>query len=332
MLAPVALTMGEPAGIGGEVTLKAWLKRREYRVPCFFIIDDPVHLTRLAQQLDLSVPIEAINNPAEASALFEQALPVLTRPLPGSMVPGHADPLNAQAVIGAIDDAIDLVQNGAASAMVTNPINKHVLMSAGFKHAGHTDYLAERAGGGVPVMMLACPGLRVIPITVHTSLQAAISLLNPQLIIEKTKIVATALTRYFGVAKPHIAIAGLNPHAGEGGLLGAEETDIIQPAIDALKQEGLSVRGPIPSDTMFHDRARAGYDAAICMYHDQALIPIKTLDFFNSVNITLGLPFIRTSPDHGTAFEIAGTGVADERSLVAALKMAADMAHRQHHS
>lgn len=328
--APLVLTMGEPAGIGGEITIKAWLTRRETDLPCFFVIDDPDRLERLAKNLEWPLKIATINDPADAPNQFEQALPVLAKPLPGSMTPGEADPRNATSVIGAIDDAVDYVQKGVASAMVTNPIHKHALMSQGFRHAGHTDYLAERAGGDdTPVMMLACPGLRVVPLTVHMALRDAINEISQAMIVEKTKIVHASLTRDFGIAAPHIVISGLNPHAGEGGLLGAEETDIIQPAVEALKRDGLSVRGPIPADTLFHDRARKGYDAAICMFHDQALIPLKTLDFFHGVNITLGLPFIRTSPDHGTAFEIAGTGVADERSLVAALKTAADMASRR---
>ena len=327
---PIALTMGEPAGIGGEVTIKAWLNRRETNLPCFFAIDDPARLERLAKNLKWPLKIAPIETPADAINQFEQALPVLAKPLPGNLTPGEADPRNAAAVIGAIDDAVKFVQMGAASAMVTNPINKHVLMKQGFQHAGHTDYLAERAGGtDTPVMMLACPGLRVIPLTVHMSLQNAIRALSTALIVEKTKIVNDALVRDFGIESPHIAISGLNPHAGEGGLLGTAEIEIIQPAVEILKRDGLFVWGPVPADTMFHERARAEYDAAVCMYHDQALIPIKTLDFYRGVNITLGLPFIRTSPDHGTAFEIAGTGVADERSLVAALKTAAEMARRR---
>lgn len=328
--APLALTMGEPAGIGGEITIKAWLKRRETDLPCFFAIDDPARLKRLAKKLEWPLKIATIDDPADAAAQFERALPVLAKPLPGSMTPGEADPRNAAVVIEAIDDAVDFVQTGLASAMVTNPIHKHALMTQGFKHAGHTDYLAERAGGGgTPVMMLACPGLRVVPLTVHMSLRDAIKALSPAMIIEKTKIVHSALTRDFGIVSPRIVISGLNPHAGEGGLMGREEADIIEPAIEVLKRNGLSVRGPVPADTLFHDRARAGYDAAICMYHDQALIPLKTLDFYRGVNITLGLPFIRTSPDHGTAFEIAGAGIADERSLVAALKMADEMTRRR---
>jgi 4-hydroxythreonine-4-phosphate dehydrogenase len=325
--------MGEPAGIGGEITIKAWLTRRETDLPCFFVIDDPERLEQLAKDQDWPLKIAPINDPADAANQFEQALPVLVKPLPGSRTPGEADPRNAAAVIGAIDDAVDYVQKGVASAMVTNPIHKHALMSQGFRHAGHTDYLAERAGGGdKPVMMLACPGLRVVPLTVHMALRDAINEISQTMIVEKTKIVHDALTRDFGVTSPHIVISGLNPHAGEGGLLGEEETDIIQPAVETLKRDRLSVRGPVPADTLFHERARKGYDAAICMFHDQALIPLKTLDFFHGVNITLGLPFIRTSPDHGTAFEIAGAGVADERSLVAALKTAADMASRRSHS
>lgn len=330
MPGPLALTMGEPAGIGGEIALKAWLARETEAVPPFFMIDDAGRLAALAERLGWQIRIAPIQAPEEAAAVFADALPVLSRPLGKIPVPGVADPANAGAVIAAIDEAVDLVVTGRAAAVVTNPIHKLTLTQAGFHHNGHTDYLAELAGDGSrAVMMLACASLRVVPLSVHISLRDSIQALNEDAIIETVHITAAALTRDFGIAKPRIVVAGLNPHAGEGGTMGREDTDIIAPAVAKLQRAGLSVRGPAPSDTLFHERARSEYDAAVCMYHDQALIPIKTIDFFAAVNVTIGLPFIRTSPDHGTAFEIAGTGAADARSLIAALRMAAVMAARR---
>mgnify|MGYP003627016188 CR=1 FL=1 len=330
MPGPLVLTMGEPAGIGGEVALKAWLARGTAAVPPFFMIDDASRLATLADRLGWTVKIAPIEAPEEAEAVFADALPVLSRPLRNFPIPGTPDQAHAGAVIAAIDEAVDLVARGRASAVVTNPIHKLTLTQAGFHHNGHTDYLAELAGDGSrAVMMLACESLRVVPLSVHISLRDSINAVTQDAIIETAHITAAALRRDFGIRQPHIVIAGLNPHAGEGGTMGREDTDIIAPAVQQLKGAGISVRGPAPADTLFHERARTEYDAAICMYHDQALIPIKTIDFFAAVNVTIGLPFIRTSPDHGTAFEIAGTGVADERSLIAALKMAATMATRR---
>ncbi len=327
---PLALTMGEPAGIGGEVALKAWLAREQSNVPPFFLIDDIDRLTALAAKLDWPVKLSTIPTPEEAIAHFGTALPVLSRPLSSRPIPGTPDPANAPAVISAIDEAVKLVTMGAAAAVVTNPIHKLTLTQAGFPHNGHTEYLAELAGGGArAVMMLACDSLRVVPLSVHVGLRDSIAAVTEEAIIEIVTITAAALTRDFGITNPHIVVAGLNPHAGEGGTMGCEDLEIVTPAVEKLKKTGLSVRGPAPSDTLFHERARDGYDAAVCMYHDQALIPVKTIDFYSSVNITLGLPFVRTSPDHGTAFEIAGTGIADERSLVAALKSAASIARRR---
>lgn len=327
---PLALTMGEPAGIGGEIALKAWLERDTNRVPPFYLIDDPGHLEALKGRLGWPVSLRPIETPEEALAAFHDALPVLVHPLPRQPVPGTPQRDNAPAVIAAIDLAVEHVQSGRAEAIVTNPIHKKVLVDAGFRHVGHTDYLAQLAGHGArAVMMLACSELRVVPVCVHLSLRESIEALNAEKIVAATRATAQALTSDFGIELPHIALTGLNPHAGEEGAMGREEIDFIRPAIEQMKREGLSVRGPEPADTLFHERARAGYDAAVCMYHDQALIPIKTLDFHGAVNITLGLPFVRTSPDHGTAFEIAGTGVANEASLVAALKMASTMARRR---
>lgn len=326
---PIALTMGEPAGVGGEITLKAWLRRDD--LAPFFVIDDARRLGALAKRLEWPVPIAEIEWPEEAESIFADALPVMPRPLPGRTTPGDPDPANAPLVLRAIEEAVAFAMEERAAAVVTNPINKAVLYDAGFRHPGHTEYLAELAGGGArPVMMLTCPGLRVVPVTVHLPLREAAANLRTEDIVAISRIVRQALETDFGILQPRIAVAALNPHGGEGGALGVEEIDIIAPAVEALKQEGLSVSGPVPADTLFHEKARQSYDAAICMYHDQALIPLKTIDFHSGVNITLGLPFVRTSPDHGTAFDIAGTGVADETSLVEALKLAASVAGRRY--
>jgi len=327
---PLALTMGEPAGIGGEIALKAWLARDRNGAPPFFMIDDPARLTALARRLGWPVSTVPIDAPEEALDAFAHGPPVLARPLVEPPVPGTPNPAHAKAVIEAIDDAVGFVTAGRASALVTNPIHKLTLTEAGFRHNGHTDYLAELAGdGSMAVMMLACADLRVVPLSTHMALRDAIAAVTQAAIIAVTQTTIDALRDDFGIEQPRIVVTGLNPHAGEGGTMGREEVDIIAPAIAHLQQAGLSVRGPAPADTLFHDRARSAYDAAICMYHDQALIPIKTVDFQTAVNITLGLPFVRTSPDHGTAFEIAGTGAADESSLVAAMKVAAGLATRR---
>jgi len=323
----LALTMGEPAGVGGEVTLKAWKAKS---TPAFFVIDDAERLRGLAQSLELDVPIREINIPSESPGVFERALPVLHRPLNTSVVAGKPTPDNAKAVMDSIKVAVELVRAGQASAVVTNPIHKETLYEAGFKHPGHTEFLADLAAIDTPpVMMLASPELRVVPVTIHVSIAQALSNLNKDDIITTARITAQALTKHFAIAKPRLAIAGLNPHAGEGGNMGQEEITTIAPAIAKLCELGIDASGPWPPDTMFHEATRKAYDVAICMYHDQALIPIKTIDFDGAVNVTLGLPFIRTSPDHGTAFNIAGAGVASERSLLAALRMAADMAKQQ---
>jgi len=326
---PLALTMGEPAGIGGEIALLAWLRRGE-GVPVFYLIDDPERLTGLAARLGWAVPIQAIDGPARAPAIFPEALPVL--PVGGTVkaAPGRPETADAPLVIGAIDRAVADVQGGQAAAVVTNPINKEALYRTGFPHPGHTEYLGELAGGGVtPIMMLASPELRVVPVTIHLALRQAIAALTSATIITAGRVTHTALQRDFGIAEPVLAIAGLNPHAGEGGSLGHEDIGIVTPAIAELRAAGIDARGPLAADTMFHAAARQSYDAALCMYHDQALIPIKTLDFDGAVNVTLGLPFIRTSPDHGTAFDIAGQGIARPDSLIAALRLAAEMAARR---
>jgi 4-hydroxythreonine-4-phosphate dehydrogenase len=322
---PLALTMGEPAGIGGEIALKAWRARAE-GVPDFYVIDDPDRLARLAARLGWPVPVRPIADPADTAEIFPTALPVV--PI-GAAVRGGAgrpDPADAAAVVGAIETAVADVRGGRAAALVTNPINKDSLYRAGFRYPGHTEYLAELAGDGLtPVMMLVAPELRVVPVTIHLPLRRVVDSLTTDAIVTAGRITALALQRDFGIAAPVLAVAGLNPHAGEAGGLGREEIEIVEPAIAALRRDGVDARGPFAADTMFHAAARRTYDAALCMYHDQALIPIKTIDF-DGVNVTLGLPFVRTSPDHGTAFAIAGKGVARAQSLVAALRLAAEMA------
>ena len=318
---PLILTMGEPAGIGAEIAAGAWRALRASG-PCFALIDDAGR--------DFGVPVVQIAAPEEASAAFARALPILHRPLSAPVVPGKPSPAHAPAVIAAIEEAVALAKSGRASGVVTNPIQKASLTAAGFPHPGHTEFLGELAGMGVPpVMMLACSELRVVPVTVHEALAKAIARLTPAMIIATSRIVDAALKRDFGLASPRLAIAGLNPHAGEAGTMGREEIDIIAPAIAALQAEGIDARGPMPPDTMFTALARPHYDVAICHYHDQALIPIKTIDMAGGVNVTLGLSIIRTSPDHGTALDIAGKGLADPASLIAAIRLAGELAQKR---
>ncbi|WMS44305.1 4-hydroxythreonine-4-phosphate dehydrogenase PdxA [Acuticoccus sp. MNP-M23] len=326
MSAPLAITMGEPAGIGGEITLAAWATRR---LPPFVLIDDPARVRALATTLGLNVPVEAVNGPAEAAEVFARALPVLPLSEPVPLALGTPSGGTAPAVLESIRTAVSLAMSGAAGAVVTNPIHKAVLIDAGFRHPGHTEFLAEL--GGVPrtVMMLAGPDLRVVPVTIHIALKAVPAALTADEIIETGRIVARALRQDFGIGSPRIAVAGLNPHAGEDGKMGTEDRDIIAPAVATLQADGIAAFGPLSADTLFHARARATYDAALCMYHDQALIPIKTLAFDEGVNVTLGLPFVRTSPDHGTALDIAGKAIARPDSLIAAINLAADHAARR---
>ncbi|HVB15200.1 MAG TPA: 4-hydroxythreonine-4-phosphate dehydrogenase PdxA [Stellaceae bacterium] len=329
MALPLALTMGEPAGIGGEIALQAWLRRGD-GVPPFYVIDDPGRLAELARHLGWDVRLRTLSAPQEAGAVFAEALPV--RPVGGRphAEPGRPDPADAALVIAAIDAAVADVQAGNAAAIVTNPISKEALYRAGFRHPGHTEYLGELAGlATTPVMMLACAELRVVPVTIHLALRQAIEQLSSAAIVHAGEVTQAALVRDFAIAAPVLAVAGLNPHAGEAGALGHEDIDIIAPAVATLRAAGIDARGPLAADAMFSAAARRGYDAALCMYHDQALIPVKTLDFDGAVNVTLGLPFIRTSPDHGTAFDIAGRGIARPDSLIAALRLAARMAARR---
>ena len=326
--APLALTMGEPAGIGGELTLKAWLRREE--APPFFVIDDPERLERLTRNLDLPVKLTVINAPDQTSAAFASALPVLACRLAAESIPGAPDLENSPAVRASIETAVASAMSGQAMAVVTNPVHKKTLYSSGFPFPGHSEFLADLGGLATPpVMMLVCTELRTVPVTVHDSLANAVKSLSSERIIAATTIADAALRTDFAIARPRLAVAGLNPHAGEGGALGNEEAEIIVPAIAALCAKGINAFGPLPPDALFGARVRDDYDAAICMYHDQALIPVKTLDFDGAVNVTLGLPFVRTSPDHGTAFDIAGTGSADVTSLLAALRVAAEMARQR---
>jgi 4-hydroxythreonine-4-phosphate dehydrogenase len=322
---PIALTMGEPAGIGGEIALKTWLAHPP-KAGTFFMIADPATLNNEAAALGLNVPIQPITTPAEAIDVFPQALPVLAEPLAVSVTPGQPNIANAPAVIKAISRGVDLARTGQVAALVTNPIHKKILADSGFPHPGHTEYLGALTDTAHPVMMLACPGLKVVPVTVHMALRDAIKALTTEQIVLAGVITAQALINDFAIPTPRLAVAALNPHAGDGGLLGAEEARIIAPAVEQLKAQGLNVFGPVPADSLFHERARTTYDAVLCMYHDQALIPLKTLDFDRGVDVTLGLPVVRTSPDHGTAFEIAGHGVARESSLIAALIQASEIA------
>ncbi len=329
---PLAVTMGDPAGIGLDITLCAWASREREPLPPFVLLACPVALRARASRLGLSIVIHEITDWAEASAASLGELLVLPVPLTGDVTPGTPSLAYAQAVLDSITLATTAVASGKASALVTNPISKAVLYSAGFRHPGHTEFLAELASrhapgrSWTPVMMLACDDLRVVPLTIHIPLKNVPAAVTAVALDTTIRITVTDLQDSFGVARPRLVIAGLNPHAGESGTIGREDLEILAPAIQRLRREGFDVRGPLSADTMFHAAARRTYDAAICMYHDQALIPIKTLAFDSGVNVTLGLPFVRTSPDHGTAFDIAGSGRASAASFVAALRMADRMA------
>ncbi|SFR40890.1 4-hydroxythreonine-4-phosphate dehydrogenase [Yoonia tamlensis] len=316
---PVAISCGEPAGIGPEVAAAAWAALRN-ELPLLWI-GDPAHLPA-------GTPFQVVRDAADAGGISADVLPVLAQDFGPAATHGTANPAHAQGVIDAIATGVALTQSGAASALCTAPIHKAALIDgADFPYPGHTEYLAALAKVDRVVMMLACDALRVVPTTIHIAIDAVAAQLTASLLTDTMLITHAALRRDFGVAAPRIAVAGLNPHAGENGKMGMQEIDMITPVLDALRAQGMNIAGPLPADTMFHAGARAQYDVAVCMYHDQALIPIKTLDFAGGVNITLGLPFIRTSPDHGTAFDIAGKGIADPTSMIAALRMAARMAH-----
>jgi 4-hydroxythreonine-4-phosphate dehydrogenase len=329
MAKPLALTLGEPAGIGPDIAIMAWLRRDELKLPAFYLLGDRDFLGHRAKVLGLEVRLADVRA-EDALDTFADALPVAATGHPASAQPGRPDHTSADAALASIRQAVGDVIAGRASAVVTNPIAKSVLYRRGFRHPGHTEFLAELASAGgqtpQPVMLLWSPALAVVPVTIHLSLREAIARLSSELIVTTARIAVAGLKARFGLASPRLAVSGLNPHAGEEGALGAEDQAIVAPAIDILRRDGIEIRGPLPADTMFHDAARKTYDCAICMYHDQALIPVKTLAFDDAVNVTLGLPFIRTSPDHGTAFDIAGTGKANPSSLIAALRLAARMA------
>ncbi len=327
---PLAVTMGEPAGIGAEITIKAWRARNEAEsVPPFFFLGDAALLRERAELAGLEASFAVIETPGQAVDAFPDALPVLDLALARPSRPGELDPANAKAVIGAIDQACALALAGDVAGIVTNPIHKRALYDAGFSAPGHTEYLAMLTGARQPVMMLSCPGLRVVPVTVHLPLAQVAGALAAEAIIGQGRILAQGLIHDFGIATPRIAVAALNPHAGEEGKLGTEEHTIITPAIRQLQAEGIHIDGPWPADTLFHAEARARYDAVLCMYHDQALIPLKTIDFAHGVNTTLGLPIVRTSPDHGTALDIAARGIAHPGSLIVALREAALIARHR---
>lgn len=324
---PLSVTQGDPSGIGPEITLKAWLARDEANLAPFFVLGDPDHLGGVADRLGLKVSVAAVE-PSAAAAVFSSALPVVPLRATVTATFGSPDPATAPATLESIDRAVAMALSGEAAAVVTNPIAKHVLYAAGFRHPGHTEYLAalSAAPGEAPprpVMMIWSEMLAVVPVTVHVPLAAVPASLTTDLIVDTGRIVARDLRRRFGLEAPRLALAGLNPHAGENGTLGHEDAAVIAPAVARLRAEGIDAGGPYPADSMFHARARQGYDAALAMYHDQALVPIKTIAFDEAVNVTLGLPFVRTSPDHGTAFDIAGKGLARPDSLIAALKLAA---------
>ncbi len=316
---PIVLTIGDPSGIGPEISLRAWSALKHELV--FFLLGDRSILADRAGSLD--IPVVEIVDPSEASTAVRRGLPVLHRAFAAPAVPGEPNLANAADVVRVIEEAVGLVRDGRAAAICTNPINKKGLRDgAGFAFPGHTEFLAKLDGDKTAVMMLASPELRVVPVTVHVPLREVPDLLTQELLETTLRVTHAALRRQFGLEDPRILVSGLNPHAGEGGAMGSEELEVIEPVVRRLAAEGLRVSGPAPADTMFHADARRKYDAAVCMYHDQALIPLKTLDFANGVNVTLGLDFVRTSPDHGTAYDIAGRNVADPSSLIAALRLA----------
>lgn len=332
---PLAVTMGDPAGIGLELTIAAWLSRRREGLAPFLVYGAADALAARADATGQKIAIIRLNDPAEAVAQFDAGLPVIDISLAARAQPGVADAANGPAVIQAIEEAVRATVSGATRAVVTNPIAKSVLYEAGFAFAGHTEFLADLARRLVPnapsqpVMMIASAELNVVPLTIHIPLAQVASAISRELIVATVRIMASGLQRDFGIERPRIAVTGLNPHAGEDGAMGLEDTEIIAPAIAGLRKEGYAVTGPHPADTLFHAAKRMTYDAVLAMYHDQALIPVKTLAFDSGVNVTLGLPFVRTSPDHGTAFDIAGKGVASPASLIAALQLAQRMGERR---
>lgn len=327
---PLAYSIGDPAGIGPELAAAAWALRDAEALPQFFVVGSARVIEEAARGRRLNVPVRAVKTPDEVAGCFADALPVLDlADLPYR--PGEPDDAGASLALSALATATGLVRSGAAGALITGPVAKSRLARVGFDHPGQTEFVAEACGitPGNAVMMLAGPSLRVVPITVHVALRDVPDLLSTELIRNRAAIAAAALVRDYGVSAPRLAVAGLNPHAGEDGRMGLEDRDIVAPAVALLREAGIDAFGPLPPDTMFHTEARAAYDVAICMYHDQGLIPMKALDFDAGVNVTLGLPIVRTSPDHGTAYGIAGTGVARVGPTIAAIRMAGECAMRR---
>ncbi|WP_343056806.1 4-hydroxythreonine-4-phosphate dehydrogenase PdxA [Sphingomonas xinjiangensis] len=323
---PLAVSMGDPAGIGPEIIAKAWKARELHSLAPFFVIGNPKAIAAVWDG-----PISIIGSPHDAASRFAETLPVLPVGEAHEVVPGFSSGDGAQVALQALEIGVGLARSAAAGALVTGPVSKAQLYQVGFTHPGQTEFVAERCGisADSAVMMLAGPTLRVVPMTVHVALAQVPGMISQELILSKARVTARGLLRNFGIERPRLAFAGLNPHAGESGAIGREEVDILTPALAQLRTEGVDAVGPFSADTMFHPRARAGYDAALCLYHDQALIPIKTLHFDDGVNITLGLPIVRTSPDHGTAFNIAGSNQADPGAMIAALRMAQSAAERR---
>jgi 4-hydroxythreonine-4-phosphate dehydrogenase len=322
-LPPLAVSLGDPAGIGPEVIAKCWDNRSTFALPPFVAIGDPRSIASVWDG-----PIELVEGPGQADAAFDYGLPVIQLNAPHADTPGHPSIAGAHTSLDSLEIAVGLARSGSAAGVVTGPVSKEQLYAIGFQHPGQTEFVAERCGVGPAnvVMMLAGPTLRTVPVTTHIPLQDVARSLSSALIEARGRAALRGLQRNFGIPEPRLAVSGLNPHSGEGGQLGREEIEFIAPAIAALAAEGWRVTGPHPADTMFHAQARANYDAALCMYHDQALIPIKALHFEDAVNVTLGLPIVRTAPDHGTAFDIAGQDRADPRPMAAAIRMAAESA------
>ena len=334
---PIAVTMGDPAGVGLQIAALAWRHRAQLALPPFALFADVTAIRAHVANLGTAIPISEISSVEQAGDVFQHALPVISVALGAPLTLGQSDSDHAAAVIQSIEQAVDVVMTNKASAVVTNPITKASLTETGFPHPGHTEFLGSLAHRGLqpqaittrPVMMLASDSFRVVPLTVHMPLRKVVESVTSELITTTVHTVDGALRRDFAIEKPRVAVSGLNPHAGEHGTLGAEERDLIVPTLEHLRAEGLQIAGPLPADTMFHASARDQYDAAICMYHDQALIPLKTVAFDRGVNITLGLPFVRTSPDHGSALDIVGTGDVSASSFIESLKCARMIAHNR---
>ncbi len=323
---PLAVALGDPAGIGPEIVARAWEQREAQRLPAFFAIGD---LRSIKAVWD--GPIVVLGTPGDAAAMFPHALPLVQVDDPGEIVPGVPNLAGARCALDSLELAVGLARTGTAAGVVTAPVAKNQLYAIGFTHPGQTEFIAERCGMAAAnvAMMLAGPTLRTVPVTIHLPLEKVAAALTTELIIARARVVARGLQRDFGIAEPRLAVAGLNPHAGENGTLGRQEIDVILPAIEVLRAGGIDVVGPLSADSMFHPPARARYDAALCMYHDQALIPLKAIHFDDGVNVTLGLPIVRTSPDHGTAFDLAGHGVASPAAMIAAIRLAGEAAARR---